>query len=80
MVIQFSSNDARALQAHGMMWTLMEWQKKSCVPDVLVLSTGMWDLLWLGSPTSYEASLRHFASALAAWHASLVRPAPPALL
>ena len=56
-----------------MVQQVVEWHSAKYAPDVLMLSTGMWDLLWLGAASTYESSLRHFADVLTAWHASLVR-------
>jgi hypothetical protein len=61
------------LQAEGMIMTLVGWQANGYSPDIVVLSTGMWSLLGLGSPVSFAASLRALAYAFSAWHSGLVR-------
>jgi hypothetical protein len=51
----------------------MRWLDTDYQPDIVVLTTGLWSAAWLGSPNSYEASLRSFAAGFAAWKNSLVR-------
>jgi hypothetical protein len=61
------------MQPHGITTRLIEWDRSGYIPDIVVLDTGLWNIIGLGSPEEFEASLHNLAKAFRAWHARLVR-------